>query len=284
MVRLKCGKTIQARPIHRTDALRSDLRRTGWACGNQTGCRGEGDTARVRPVVARPEAEPHLRAVLKNRHERLEMSYVKIRPLYLQKPLSPDNSISCRERVPLYRNTWKCVMKLLTCLFILTVSFLLGTACSSVKTGTWEFYHSDGTLSTGTFEYTSHENFTSAKNESIENADGKKVVWWVPGKAKFYESSYKGGQQDGLWQIWYPNGNVKCVGYNKNGRRVGRWMWFEENGERAEDQLIDEGIYIVTNYWPNGQKEELTIYVGNGPPLTYKWDINGVPIPPKVRD
>lgn len=165
-------------------------------------------------------------------------------------------------------------------MLMITACVLAGSSCSSVKTGTWMFLHSNGELSTGCFRYTKDDTLNDATDESLQHADGKKIVWWKTGGIKFYESYYKDGEPDGLWLIWHQNGNIKCIGHNSNGKRVGRWTWFDSRGRKKSEEIFEDDIYTEIEFWPNGQKkEEKVFHAGSKIPRIYKWNPNGVLLP-----
>jgi len=38
------------------------------------------------------------------------------------------------------------------------------------------------------------------------------------------------GQREGLWEWFYPNGNIECRTPYKEGKKDGIWEWFHKNG------------------------------------------------------
>ncbi|MDX1350544.1 MAG: hypothetical protein R3279_09865 [Putridiphycobacter sp.] len=65
------------------------------------------------------------------------------------------------------------------------------------------------------------------------NNNGQKEGIWISyfenGK-KNSESNFKNGVNDGYSMVWYPNGNVRYFGDYKDGKKVGDWTFYNEEG------------------------------------------------------
>ncbi len=56
---------------------------------------------------------------------------------------------------------------------------------------------------------------------------------------------------------YHPNGMLKEKGTNKDGKRVGKWIYCYESGEKFEEEIFDEEgkIQKRTRWYKNGKKE-----------------------------
>jgi antitoxin component YwqK of YwqJK toxin-antitoxin module len=59
--------------------------------------------------------------------------------------------------------------------------------------------------------------------------DGLNEVWNAEGTL-VQRSHYKSGVLDGAYEAWWDNGTKKEVGTFHNGERIGRFIWFAEDG------------------------------------------------------
>jgi antitoxin component YwqK of YwqJK toxin-antitoxin module len=79
------------------------------------------------------------------------------------------------------------------------------------------------------------------------------------------------GQREGLWEFFYPNGNILCRIPFKEGKRDGIMEWFYENGNILgrtpyKDDKIDgtqkfydeQGNITQTRHWEHGELIETT--------------------------
>ena len=71
--------------------------------------------------------------------------------------------------------------------------------------------------------------------------------------------------RQGLWGIYYDNGQLKSKGLYKDGNRDGIWEYYDENG-----QLFSKGLYkdniktgIWESYWNNGQLNVISSFIDN---------------------
>ena len=71
------------------------------------------------------------------------------------------------------------------------------------------------------------------KIEGQLNNDKKKEGTWTSyfenGK-KNSESVFKNGVNNGYSMVWYPNGNVHYFGDYTDGKRSGKWTFYDESG------------------------------------------------------
>ncbi len=79
------------------------------------------------------------------------------------------------------------------------------------------------------------------------------------------------GQEEGIWEFFYDNGNIQCRTPYKEGKRNGIWEWFYPNGnirmripfkddkEDGIEELFDKQGNITETYlWKNGKLIEET--------------------------
>jgi antitoxin component YwqK of YwqJK toxin-antitoxin module len=87
----------------------------------------------------------------------------------------------------------------------------------------------------------------------------------------------KFGQQDGIFQTFYENGNIKKIEHYKNGIPEGSKLIFYENGfiERIEyyKNGLKEGCFY--GYYENGEKRYEIKWKKNDRILATEYDING---------
>lgn len=62
-------------------------------------------------------------------------------------------------------------------------------------------------------------------------------------------------RREGLYKEYYDNGKIKLKGEFRNGKKVGTWTGYNEDGTKAYEQDYDRDDYAVLTYFhPNGQK------------------------------
>lgn len=49
---------------------------------------------------------------------------------------------------------------------------------------------------------------------------------------------------NGKYMEWYPNEKISTVGEYKNGKKTGRWIHYDENGNKLEDTYYQNGREI----------------------------------------
>jgi antitoxin component YwqK of YwqJK toxin-antitoxin module len=109
--------------------------------------------------------------------------------------------------------------------------------------GPREVYRADGTL--------------AAKRDFH---DGKRNGEWIAydktGKQPLREEHYVDGKRDGMWKIWYPNGQLKQQVSLKEGKRQGKSAeWAEDGKPRAELNFVDGKLHgTATRWFPDGRK------------------------------
>ena len=115
------------------------------------------------------------------------------------------------------------------------------------------------------FEYWSDSNSS--------HYDGLYSVWYSNGQ-KLCEGNFKNGMQDGLWTFWNANGQKKSLSNWKDGKEDGlRADWYE-NGKKKEEMNYKEGKIMSAEVWKlTGEKCSVTNYKdGNGVVVWYKDD------------
>jgi len=60
--------------------------------------------------------------------------------------------------------------------------------------------------------------------------DGPFQDYYENGQLKL-EGNFKNGKNDGLWKRYYENGQLHQEGYMKNGQYDGLWKHYHENGQ-----------------------------------------------------
>ena len=80
---------------------------------------------------------------------------------------------------------------------------------------------------------------------------------------------------DGLYAVWYENGQKKEESTHKGGKILSLARW-GENGEKCPETNLNDGNGIVVNYHENGQKDyEYNYKDGKKDGLQTAWDKNG---------
>lgn len=74
----------------------------------------------------------------------------------------------------------------------------------------------------------------------LNNEGQKDGVWtsYFENGQKNSEANFKNGVNHGYSMVWYPNGNVRYFGDYNNGKKVGEWIFYTEDGEVAQKQLF----------------------------------------------
>jgi antitoxin component YwqK of YwqJK toxin-antitoxin module len=97
------------------------------------------------------------------------------------------------------------------------------------------------------------------------------IEYYSNGNVSMKGQKNSGGQEEGLWEWFYPNGNIKCRIPYKNGKEDGIAEWFYSNGniriripykEGEEDGIAEEfdeqGNITETTLWKDGKLIEET--------------------------
>lgn len=95
----------------------------------------------------------------------------------------------------------------------------------------------EGTIKTGLIEEL-HENGRLKISGVLDNDGLKKGVWtsYFENGQKNSESNFLKGINNGYSMVWYPNGNVRYFGDYKDGKRIGEWVFYEEDGTVAKKE------------------------------------------------
>jgi antitoxin component YwqK of YwqJK toxin-antitoxin module len=108
--------------------------------------------------------------------------------------------------------------------------------------------------------------------------NGLYQVWYANGQ-KREETTYVNGKRNGLYQMWYANGQ-KCEEYTYvDEKRHGLYQSWYENGQKCEEYTyVDEedirGLY--QSWHENGQKCEEATYIDGGVQGLYQyWNEDG---------
>ena len=167
-------------------------------------------------------------------------------------------------------------MKKLTPIIILSLLFLsIGFSQQEYKyndliemdNGLWTIKFSDEPI-TGKVYGIFGENKPYKKVYMGNIRDGKKEGKWVSyyhstGK-KEWEDTFKDGKLDGLWNVWYRNGQKRSKGTFKDGKKDGlETQWYKNGQKKLEVTFKDEKEDgLVTEWNENGQKWLETNYKG----------------------
>lgn len=66
-------------------------------------------------------------------------------------------------------------------------------------------------------------------------------TWYDKGRILETEYGYSGKLLDGLFTVHYKNGQLKCLGRFKLGRKVGQWKFWDTEGEITEVHSYSRG-------------------------------------------
>lgn len=78
--------------------------------------------------------------------------------------------------------------------------------------------------------------------------------------------SFEKGLAHGPELDWWADGAKCCVGENRNGKRVGLWQWYHENGKPSYSYIYDDaGLKDGEHLWdlPDGQKRARGVFVAD---------------------
>ena len=78
--------------------------------------------------------------------------------------------------------------------------------------------------------------------------DGLFTIWWDNGQ-KHSEGTYKDGKIDGLETWYYKNGPKETETIYKNGKKDGLDIWYYENGQKKEETTFKYGKEISKKRW-----------------------------------
>ena len=71
--------------------------------------------------------------------------------------------------------------------------------------------------------------------------------------------SYKNGQKDQLWTVWWPNKNKKIQGNYVDGKKDGNFILWFQNGQK-KFEIIYENNLKVKKWTYNSDKSKYTKY------------------------
>lgn len=131
-------------------------------------------------------------------------------------------------------------------------------------TGKWRYYYENGRVSMeGKIEggkkrgnWTFYYENGAVKSQGAYKNDIKEGIW-----NNFYEDSalksqifYENG--DGLYKEFYPSGELKMAGMNRNGASDSLWIYYYESGDKKARGYFEQGVREGrwTYFYPNGNK------------------------------
>ena len=111
--------------------------------------------------------------------------------------------------------------------------------------------------------------------------DGPWENYWYNGQVK-YKGNWKDGKEDGLWEHYFEDGKLYSEGHYKVGKKDGLWKYYWSTYYSKIFQLQSEGSYIDGEeegiwkyYYPIGQLKEEKNYT-KGVIISQKcWDVDG---------
>jgi antitoxin component YwqK of YwqJK toxin-antitoxin module len=73
---------------------------------------------------------------------------------------------------------------------------------------------------------------------------------------------YLAGKPEGVWEYWFPNGQLERHEEYAGGRPSGKWKAFYENGQQLAETDFKDGLPdgIHTRWTPDGKKEAVEVY------------------------
>ena len=101
-----------------------------------------------------------------------------------------------------------------------TVKHTEGNYRDGRKDGTWRQWDDDGTL----------------QREEVHRVDSAESTWtgFRPTGEKWATGVSVGGRDQGPYQEWYSNGKLAAQGNYEAGKRVGTWMYWNEDGTPSD--------------------------------------------------
>lgn len=92
-----------------------------------------------------------------------------------------------------------------------------------------------------------------------EDFTGEWIVEWPNGQVKF-RSLYLGGKEEGDYLCYWSNGNRAQQGYCSDGKCVGIWSDFREDGTKfKETEYYSPGNFDVRWLTPDGRVEKTEV-------------------------
>jgi hypothetical protein len=112
---------------------------------------------------------------------------------------------------------------------------------ATLHTGPWRFVHDDGRAESGFWQYLlidgEWKDSVSGGGQdyaSRTKGNGLLTVWFEGGAQEFLEVLYVDGQPNGKWELWHPNGTIRCRAQIDHGRPYGTWTWTHSDGTLNE--------------------------------------------------
>ena len=106
------------------------------------------------------------------------------------------------------------------------------------KDGNW--------ISETRYRYYGNDRIKSKGNYKGGQLNGKWTEWY-PNGLKTFEGYYKDGKKDGKWTEWYENGQIKTEANFKNDKPHGKWTEWNENGQIVSEKYYIEGNLVSGN-------------------------------------
>ena len=109
----------------------------------------------------------------------------------------------------------------------------------------YEWYYKDGKqdgVSKGWFPNGQIKNIRTFKDGDL---NGLYTIWYENGNGqKRYEGTFKDGKEDGLYTNWYDNGQKKREATYKDGKENGKWIYWYKNGQKKYETTYKNGNLI----------------------------------------
>ncbi|PJZ54500.1 hypothetical protein CH380_05400 [Leptospira adleri] len=87
------------------------------------------------------------------------------------------------------------------------------------------------------------------------NEEGLYERFYVNGQVEL-RGTYSDGYKNNLWQKFFPDGELEYTGYYKNGQKIRTWFYYYPNHKTEAIEVFDEngGFISRTTYLPDGAK------------------------------
>lgn len=109
--------------------------------------------------------------------------------------------------------------------------------------GLWLHFHPDGDLSDSSFfksgKIIYNYSFDTNKFVTMKNGNGYRIsIDEISGNIeKLYYNNYV---PDSIYQEWYPNGSLYCIGNYRDGKPFGIWKYFDKEGNIINEILHEK--------------------------------------------
>ncbi len=94
-------------------------------------------------------------------------------------------------------------------------------------TGVWKSWYKDGKL-----------------GSEVNLTKGTAMYWYANGNKSSEGKMSTGMHHEGNWTGWYENGNKNYEGAYINGQKEGTWKWYNEKGEKLQEEVYKAGALI----------------------------------------